>query len=161
MKIEQIFENNLDKINPPIITKVRKGTKPYTKISFIPDYNRLHIPKLTEDIIELFNKRVYDLSAITNKNVKVRWNDQLLKPKTFQDYVDLYLGSKEETKRIHEEDEESGRWEYVIALSQSHEFTQISFVNGIYTQKGGKHVEYIINQILRKLIIYIDCFDIS
>jgi DNA topoisomerase-2 len=68
--------------------------------------------------------------------------------------VDLYLGSKEETKRVHEEDEVSGRWEYVVALSQSHEFTQISFVNGIYTQKGGKHVEYIMNQILRKIISY-------
>ena len=26
------------------------------------------------------------------------------------------------------------------------EFQQISFVNGINTNKGGKHVEYIINQ---------------
>lgn len=155
LKYEQIFENNLDKINPPTITKVRKGTKPYTKISFIPDYHRLNISKLTPDMIDLFNKRVYDLSAITNKNVKVRWNDDILKPKSFQDYVDLYLGSKEETKRIHEEDE-IGRWEYIVALSQSHEFTQISFVNGIYTQKGGKHVEYITNQILRKIITYID-----
>ena len=31
----------------------------------------------------------------------------------------------------------------------------MSFVNGIYTQKGGKHVEYIINQIIRKLTEYI------
>lgn len=156
LKYEQVFENNLDKINPPTISKVRKGTKPYTKISFIPDYARLQIAGLTPDMIDLFHKRVYDLSAITNKTVKVRWNDELLKPKTFQDYVDLYLGSKEETKRVHEEDEVSGRWEYVVALSQSEEFTQISFVNGIYTQKGGKHVEYIMNQILRKIISYIE-----
>ena len=156
LKYEQVFENNLDKINPPTITKVRKGTKPYTKISFIPDYARLQIAGLTLDMIDLFHKRVYDLSAITSKTVKVRWNDELLKTKSFQDYVDLYLGTKEETKRIHEDDEGTGRWEYVVALSQSHEFTQISFVNGIYTQKGGKHVEYIMNQILRKLITYIE-----
>ena len=31
----------------------------------------------------------------------------------------------------------------------------MSFVNGIYTQKGGKHVEYIVNQIVRKLTEYI------
>jgi DNA topoisomerase-2 len=31
----------------------------------------------------------------------------------------------------------------------------VSFVNGIYTQKGGKHVEYIMNQIVRKLTEYI------
>jgi len=34
-------------------------------------------------------------------------------------------------------------------------FQQISFVNGIYTSKGGKHVEYIMNQIIRKLCVYI------
>jgi DNA topoisomerase-2 len=33
---------------------------------------------------------------------------------------------------------------------------QISFVNGIHTAKGGKHVEYILNQIVRKLVDYIE-----
>ena len=32
---------------------------------------------------------------------------------------------------------------------------RIVFVNGIYTSKGGKHVEYIMNQIIRKLVAYI------
>ena len=31
----------------------------------------------------------------------------------------------------------------------------MSFVNGIYTSNGGKHVEYIMNQIIRKLCAYI------
>ena len=43
------------------------------------------------------------------------------------------------------------RWEYAVALSPAEEFTQVSFVNGIYTSKGGKHVEYIMNQIVKKL----------
>ena len=40
-------------------------------------------------------------------------------------------------------------------FAPSEEFTQVSFVNGIYTGKGGKHVEYILNQIIRKLTAYI------
>jgi DNA topoisomerase-2 len=32
----------------------------------------------------------------------------------------------------------------------------VSFVNGIYTSKGGKHVEYVLNQITRKLAEYIE-----
>ena len=32
----------------------------------------------------------------------------------------------------------------------------MSFVNGIHTSKGGKHVEYILNQITRKLVDYIE-----
>ena len=53
--------------------------------------------------------------------------------------------------------EEGGiRWEYAVALSPSQEFTHVSFVNGIHTSKGGKHVEYILNQITRKMVAYID-----
>ena len=47
------------------------------------------------------------------------------------------------------------RWEYAISLAPDGEFTQISFCNGIYTSKGGKHVEYIMNQIIKKLSSYI------
>ena len=36
------------------------------------------------------------------------------------------------------------------------EFTQVSFVNGINTIKGGKHVDYVLNQIVRKLTAYIE-----
>ena len=42
-----------------------------------------------------------------------------------------------------------------FVLAPKDEFTQVSFVNGIYTIKGGKHVEYILNQIIRKLVAYI------
>ena len=43
-----------------------------------------------------------------------------------------------------------------MALSPTHEFMQVSFVNGICTFKGGKHVEYIMGQICRKLCDYIE-----
>ena len=36
------------------------------------------------------------------------------------------------------------------SVSPLDEFTQVSFVNGIHTGKGGKHVEYITNQICKK-----------
>jgi DNA topoisomerase-2 len=37
----------------------------------------------------------------------------------------------------------------------SDEFKQISFVNGIFTSKGGKHVDYIVQQITKKMVAYI------
>ena len=40
--------------------------------------------------------------------------------------------------------------EYCICETSSG-IPQVSFVNGIFTSKGGKHVEYILNQIIRKL----------
>jgi DNA topoisomerase-2 len=151
LKYTQEFENNLDIIKPPIIEKCNK--KPYTKVTFKPDYARLKINGLTADMINLFKRRVYDIAAITNKNIKVNYNGTLVPIKSFQHYVDLYIGSKTETTRVYEEANE--RWEYVVCLATKEEFTQVSFVNGIYTVKGGKHVDYILNQIVRKIVAYI------
>lgn len=152
LKYFQEFKENLNIINQPVITK-HKG-KPYTKITFRPDYARLGLEGLTEDMISLFRKRVYDIAAVTDKNLKVRYNSQHIPVKNFTQYIDLYIGSKEETPRVYESG--GDRWEYAVALSSTHEFTQVSFVNGIHTSKGGKHVEYILNQITRKLTEFIE-----
>ena len=152
LKYIQEFKNNLDEICPPKITKCTT-TKPYTKVSFRPDYTRFSVEGLTPDMRALFEKRIYDIAAITDKSVKVKYNGALVPVKHFQQYIDLYIGAKGDTKRIYEAPDP--RWEYVVSLAPNGEFQQVSFVNGIYTQKGGKHVEYIINQIVRKLTEYI------
>jgi DNA topoisomerase-2 len=151
LKYVQEFENNLNVIGKPSITKCKN--KPYTRVSFRPDYERLGIQGLTQDMLSLFKKRVYDVSAVTEKTVKVKFNGQLVPCKNFEQYIDLYIGSKVDTKRIYET--ANDRWEYAVCLAPKDEFQQISFVNGIYTSKGGKHVEYIMNQIIRKLCVYI------
>jgi DNA topoisomerase-2 len=153
LKYFQEFKNNLDEIGKPKITKCSKS-KPYTKITFKPDYKRLGLSGLTPDFIDLLRKRVYDVAAITNKNLKVKYNSQLIPIKNFQQYIDLYIGNKNDVVRVYEESGE--RWEYAVALTPSNEFMQVSFVNGIHTGKGGKHVEYILNQITKKLVEYIE-----
>jgi len=156
LKYIQEFRKNLDEICPPTITKVSSG-KPYTKVTFKPDYRRLGINGLTPDMLSLLKKRVYDIGAVTDhsiKKIKINYNNSVLPVKNFQQYIDLYIGSKDETKRVYEQSED--RWEYAIALSPTHEFIQVSFVNGICTFKGGKHVDYITGQIIRKLCDYIE-----
>ena len=153
LKYKQEFKNNLDEICKPEITKF-KGKKPYTKITFKPDYRRLGMNCLTPDIISLLKKRIYDVAAITDKSLKVKYNSTLIPIKNFQQYIDLYIGTKTEITRTYEDN--GDRWEYAVALSPSHEFIQVSFVNGIHTSKGGKHVEYILNQITKKLVDYIE-----
>jgi len=151
LKYHQIFKNNLNIIEKPSITKCKK--KPYTKVIFKPDYKRLGIEKLSPDMINLFKRRVYDIAAVTDKKVKVKYNGELIPITNFQQYVDLYIGSKDDTKRIYEASNE--RWEYAVCIAPKEEFTQVSFVNGIYTGKGGKHVDYLLNQIVKKLTTYI------
>ena len=154
LKYKQEFNNNLDEICKPSITKCK--IKPYTKITFKPDYARLGIDGLSSDMISLLKKRVYDVAAITDKSLKVKYNSTLIPIKNFQQYIDLYIGDKAVAPRVYEEVGSEGRWEYAVALSPNSEFIQVSFVNGIHTAKGGKHVEYILNQITRKLVDFIE-----
>ena len=156
LKYIQEFHNNLDTISPPVITKT-SSSKPYTKVSFKPDYRRLGIHGLTPDMMALLKKRVYDIGAVTDhsvKKIKIQYNGSTIPVKNFQQYIDMYIGPKDESKRVYEMPDE--RWEYAVAISPTQEFVQISFVNGICTFKGGKHVDYICGQIIRKLCDYIE-----
>jgi len=162
LKYVQEYKNNMKIIEPPVITKLTGSVKPYTMVTFRPDYARLGMTGLSSDMVAMFKKRVFDIAAVTDhsiKKVKVHYKygklDDLVVPiKNFQSYVDIYVGSKDETKRVYEQSDE--RWEYAVALAPKHEFTQISFVNGICTFKGGKHVEYIMGQLCRKLSDFIE-----
>jgi DNA topoisomerase II len=151
LKYCQTFENNLDVLGKPSIRKC--STKPYTKIRFKPDYARLGITSLSDSMKSLMIKRVYDIAAITDKTVKVKYNSELVPVKNFVQYVDKYLDD-DSSKKIHEDSGE--HWEYIVSLAPTNEFTQVSFVNGINTSKGGKHVDYILNQITKKMIAYIE-----
>jgi len=154
LKYVQEFKDNLSEICKPSITKCKN--KPYTKVTFKPDYARLGLSGLTPDIIALLKKRTYDVAAVTDKAIKVKYNGQLVPVKNFQQYIDMYIGDKSEATRVYEDTGAEGRWEYAVALTPTNEFVQVSFVNGIHTAKGGKHVEYILNQITRKLGEFIE-----
>jgi DNA topoisomerase-2 len=152
LKYIQEFKNNLSEIMPPIVSKSK--VKPYTRVSFRPDYARFGLASnnLTADMLALFLKRTYDIAAVTDKTVKVKYNGNIVPVRHFQQYVDLYIGAKggeSSVKRIYENPDP--RWEYIVCLTTTDEFAHVSFVNGIYTPRGGKHVEYITNQIVRKL----------
>ena len=152
LKYTQSFENNLEVKGTPKIVACK--TKPYTKITFKPDYERLGLAGLSRDMIKLFHKRVYDIAAVTKKNVKVKFNKTLLPVKSFLHYIQCYFTGDEKVGVVYEEFGE--RWEVGVALSTTGEFQQVSFVNGIHTSKGGRHVEYIMNSITRRLVDYIE-----
>jgi DNA topoisomerase-2 len=149
LRYVQTFRKNLTVIDPPKVTTYKKK-KGYTKITFQPDYARFGLPGLEPAMRELLTKRLYDLAAVTDKKVKVSLNGVPIAVKSFLHYVDLYIGPKETAERVAETAE---RWEYVVSLSE--EFHHVSFVNGIVTSKGGKHVDYVMNQLIKKVAAYI------
>ena len=149
LKYEQVFENNMKIKNKPVITKCTE--KPYTNIDFYPDLDRFKIDKINDDTINLMKKRVIDCTACTNKNVNVYLNEKKIDCKTLDKYVSYYLDS--DIEKVYEE--VNDRWEVVMVVNPDAKFEQVSFVNGISTMKGGKHVDYIVNGLTKKIQTYI------
>jgi DNA topoisomerase-2 len=143
----QTFSNNMKTIEKPTVKACSKA--PYTKISFLPDYKKFGIDELTDDIYDLFHKRTFDIAATSDATVSVYFNDIKIDIKNFEKYMDLFIGTKEQHPRVFEI--HSDRWEIGATYSDTHQFDQISFCNGINTSRGGKHVEYIANQITKRL----------
>ncbi|XP_004633941.1 DNA topoisomerase 2-alpha [Octodon degus] len=124
----------------------------YTCITFQPDLSKFKMQNLDKDIVALMVRRAYDIAGST-KDVKVFLNGNKLPVKGFRSYVDMYLKDKlDETgnplKVIHEQ--VNHRWEVCLTMSEKG-FQQISFVNSIATSKGGRHVDYVADQIVAKL----------
>ncbi|GJX04542.1 DNA topoisomerase 2 [Tanacetum coccineum] len=102
---------------------------------------------LEDDIVALMKRRVVDLAGCCS-GVKVELDGTCDLPRTFQDYVQLYLqSSRTHNTMIYEKFNDS--WEICVAIADGHfeHFDQVSFVNNIATTKGGSHVDYITNQI--------------
>jgi len=144
---KQVFKENLTIKEEPEIKSCQK--KPYTKISFLPDYEKFGIKEMTDDIFDLFKRRVYDVSACTDASVNVYLNDIKIPIKDFEKYADLFLDTKQNQPRFYEKPND--RWEIVVAVNPNAIYEQMSFVNGINTIRGGKHIEYITNSIIKKL----------
>ncbi|CCK73035.1 DNA topoisomerase 2 KNAG_0M01820 [Huiozyma naganishii CBS 8797] len=161
-KYIQKWENNMTTCHPPEITSYKKVSS-YTKISFKPDLSRFGMENLDSDILGVMRRRVYDINGSV-ADVNVYLNGKFLKIKNFKNYVELYLKSLEKKRQLDSGQEVetdakiptilyekiSNRWEIAFAVSDI-SFQQISFVNSIATTTGGTHVNYIVDQIVRKV----------
>jgi DNA topoisomerase-2 len=143
----QNFRNNmLEKDKPSVRTTPKL---PYTKITFIPDYERFGMQGMTDDIFDLFRRRTIDAAACTNKNVTVYFNDERLTVKDFEKYAELFIDKSAGDPLAYEACND--RWEVAVTASRNGTYEQISFVNGINTIRGGTHVNYVTNAIVKKL----------
>ena len=150
LKFYQEFSDNMNEKTNAKITK--NSGKSYTKISFIPDYDRFGMKGLEKDILLMLYKRVYDCIACTNNTVQVYLNGERLKGKGLMDYTKYFF---EDGKIFHETFTQKIKgveyvWEWAVAPS-TNGFEQVSFVNGNATNQGGKHVDYILYQIVNRL----------
>uniref|UniRef100_A0A182IK02 DNA topoisomerase 2 n=1 Tax=Anopheles atroparvus TaxID=41427 RepID=A0A182IK02_ANOAO len=148
---KQTWGDNMSKASEPKIKEDFHG-EDYTKITFSPDLTKFKMEKLDDDIVGLLSRRAYDVAAST-RGVAVYLNGQRVPVKTFKDYIDLFLKDAVDdvggqVKVCYENVNE--RWEVAVAISERG-FQQVSFVNSIATTKGGRHVDYVTDMIVKQL----------
>ncbi|XP_044258662.1 DNA topoisomerase 2 [Tribolium madens] len=148
---KQVWGNNMTKASEPKIKDF--FGEDFTKITFSPDLAKFKMEKLEDDIVSLMCRRAYDVAAST-RGVKVFLNGKRVPVKNFKDYVDFFTkgnddDGNEKAKVIYEVCNE--RWEVAMTLSDRG-FQQMSFVNSIATTKGGRHVDYVTDMIVKQII---------
>ena len=148
-------------INKPDIEDVDEEIESYVKTTFYPDYKLLGMEeRLTDDMIALLKKRVYDIlicahrnDSKTKKTKKVRvWLDgEELTIKSFEDYIRMHY--EHDVNIVYDGD--TPRWKVGVVVDKDSKFDNISYVNGICTYQGGTHVNHIMNQIIKKTVEYV------
>jgi len=149
-RYRQVFKNNMSVKGEPELSKCKKSEN-WTCITFKPDFEKFGMESLVnEDVSALMCKRVYDAAGNIGKNTNIFLNGEKLEVKGFSDYVSLYLDGQANAPKIFEKSMD--RWEVCVTISESAQFQQCSFVNGICTMKGGTHVNSVADQISQKLL---------
>jgi DNA topoisomerase-2 len=150
-RYEQTWRKNMSVCEKAHIVK-DKASRGFVEISYIPDLSRFTGVSV-EEMLPVLHTRTVELAALAGKDVKVTWNGEEIKTDTFEKFVRLFL--KEDAEKIAYE-RCGARWEVAAVLTRNlfsddvgtPEDRHISFVNGINTRKGGKHVETVQRHVL-------------
>lgn len=127
----QTWSDNMAKCGNASVTK-KKGTG-YTKVTWLPDYNRFKMPGLTEPVIGLLKKYLYDIAMLTK--IPVYCNGVLIPVKSLVDYAQSFLTAPtEEVLHLRTENSE------VVVVPHRPPFT-VAFTNGIPNPDGGVHID--------------------
>ena len=159
-KYVQTWTSNMSVVAPPKVTA--SSAKPYTEISYTPDLSRFQWGSaetpttIPEDMLALIATRVVDAAACAGKDCRVTLNGAVLSNNSFPKYISLYLPTTEGKSVAYEVAGE--RWEIGAILTsdlygdasakEPPKERHISFVNGIATRRGGKHLDYVAEHVL-------------
>lgn len=140
LKLVQTWTDNMSKTTGPVVSKSR--LKGYTKIYFEPDLQRF--PGVTALPVELFSKLVFDAAMIT-PDVRVTLNGERLGSR-----LDAYLTFINPNAPIVKVLTEGAV--KIWATASDSGFEHISFVNGLPTRNGGRHVDAAVEAVCRPLV---------
>jgi DNA gyrase/topoisomerase IV subunit B len=141
---EQTWKNNMRDISKPKLTS-HKAKHGFTEIKYVPDFERFGMKFYTDDTINLYRKYVCDAAMLTK--ISVYFNENLIPVKNLAEYSKLY--NEEQTSEVSSIKTDTAD---VVITPSNGEYEAISFVNGVYTFDGGKHVDSWSESIFRPLV---------
>jgi DNA topoisomerase-2 len=140
----QSWSKNMTVCNQPKIKK-HSGATSSVAITFTPEWKRFGMSKMDDTIYKIFQKRVWDANICTTQNCKVKFNGDVLTKQSFETYAKMHEGVEEVTCV------NGDRWSVCIGPAENG-MEQVSFVNGLCTNKGGTHVDHAANLIANGII---------
>eukprot|EP00873_Tetraselmis_striata_P033653 jgi/Tetstr1/453917/TSEL_040836.t1 len=145
----QEWRDNMETVGKPEIERLTGKQKPYTRVTFVPDYARFGgASGLDDDAVAVLSKYVVDASAVTPAGTAVYLDGRRVPCKTFKDYCALYADGG---AVVYDSAGASEHWEVAVAASPDGVFRQVSFVNGLCTPRGGKHVDHVATAVAKRL----------
>lgn len=141
----QRWSDNMSQKEEPIIESY-KGEE-FTCLEFVPDLQKLtgtDSNVLSLDDYAFMCRRVVDVAGCAAGKLKVSLNGVDVSQASFGDYCEL-LGSTDSLEY------KMKRWSVSVGRSETDNFEQMSFVNGIHTSRGGSHVDVIADQIVKRI----------
>ena len=144
----QTFKNNMTEVGTPIVRPCKQ--KSYVCVDWTPDFARFGMTEIDEGMRRLIERRVWDLAMTLGKEVKVSWNGTAVKCKNLTEYAKAF-GCE---TVVYETPNE--RWHIAVADTPADKLFSMSFVNGIWTSKGGTHIDAVTNQVVAHVVEYLE-----
>jgi len=144
----QTFKNNMTEVGKPIVKASKQ--KSSVCVEWTPDFARFGMTEIDAGMQHLIERRVWDLAMTLGKEVKVSWNGTAVKCKNLTEYAKAFGCDPV----VYETPNE--RWHVAIADSPTDKQFAMSFVNGIWTSKGGTHVDGVTNQVVAHIVEYLE-----
>ena len=150
-KYTQVWTNHMSVCAKPSIKK-DKG-KGFVRVTYTPDLTRF-VGFDKDAMINVLKTRTVELAGLCGKEVKITWNGVAVTSNTFEKFVKLFLRDGS-ANLVYEAC--GPRWEIAAVLTRclyddetgtDDGSRSVSFVNGINTKKGGKHVDTVVRNVL-------------
>lgn len=147
LSYQQRYSMNMTRINEPTVKPSK--SKSSVAVKWEPDFERFGMKEITPDMLRLIERRVWDLAMTVGKDTKVIWNGETLKCKNLVEYAKSYGCDPV----LYESPND--RWHIAIGQAEDGAYNQ-SFVNGIWTSKGGTHVDAVVSQVTNHIVEYLE-----